>query len=84
MTDQDIMNLIRNNKHSPVMKSIYAYLPVVKKFVIKNNGTHQEAEDIFQEGLVIFCNKIKNYEFVLTCSINKYVYSVCKLLWLMN
>ena len=82
MTDQDIINLIRDNKYSPAMKSLYAYLPVVKKFMLKNNGTRQEAEDIFQEGLVIFCNKIHKPEFLLTCTINTYLYSVCKLLWL--
>lgn len=82
MTDQDIVNLIRDNKYSPAMKSLYAYLPVVKKFVLKNNGTKQEAEDVFQEGLVIFCNKASKANFILTASINTYVYSVCKLLWL--
>lgn len=82
MTDQDIVNLIRDNKYSPAMKSLYAYLPVVKKFVLKNNGTRQEAEDIFQEGLVIFCNKVNKPDFLLSCNINTYVYSVCKLLWL--
>jgi len=82
MTDKDIVNLIRDNKYSPAMKSLYTYLPVVKKFVLKNNGTRQEAEDIFQEGLVIFCSKVNKPGFSLSCSINTYVYSVCKLLWL--
>jgi RNA polymerase sigma factor (sigma-70 family) len=82
MTDQDIINLIRESKYSPAMKRLYAYLPVVKKFVLQNNGTRQEAEDIFQEGLVIFCRKLNNPDFLLTCSINTYLYSVCKLLWL--
>jgi RNA polymerase sigma factor (sigma-70 family) len=82
MTDQEIVNLIRESKYNPAMKSLYAYLPVVKKFVMQNNGTRQEAEDIFQEGLVIFCNKLNNPAFLLTCSINTYIYSVCKLLWL--
>jgi len=82
MTDQDIVNLIRTNKYSPAMKSLYAYLAVVKTFVLKNNGTREEGEDVFQEGLVIFCNKVLKPEFVLTSSINTYLYSVCKLLWL--
>ncbi len=82
MTDQHIINLIRENKHNPAMKSLYTYLPVVKKFILKNNGTRQEAEDIFQEGLVIFCNKATKNNFALTCSINTYIYSICKLLWL--
>ncbi len=82
MTDQDIINLIKENKYNPAMKGLYAYLPVVKKFVLKNNGTRQEAEDVFQEGLVIFCNKAIKSDFLLTASINTYLYSVCKLLWL--
>jgi RNA polymerase sigma factor (sigma-70 family) len=82
MTDQDIISFIKGNTYDPAMKGLYAYFPVVKKFILKNNGTRQEAEDIFQEGLVIFCNKLSKPDFVLSCSINTYVYSVCKLLWL--
>lgn len=82
MTDQDIVDLIRDSKYNPAMKRLYAYLPVVKKFVLKNNGTRQEAEDIFQEGLVIFCNKAAKPDFILSASLNTYLYSVCKLLWL--
>ena len=82
MSDQDIVNLIKSKSYHPAMKSLYAYLPVVKKFVLKNNGTRQEGEDIFQEGLVIFCNKAIKPDFVLTCSINTYLYSICKLIWL--
>ncbi len=81
MTDEHIIHLIRENKYDPAMKGLYAYFPVVKKFILKNSGTRQEAEDIFQEGLVIFCRKLESSGFVLSCSINTYVYSVCKLLW---
>lgn len=82
MTDEHIIHLIRENKYDPAMKGLYAYFPVVKKFILKNSGTRQEAEDIFQEGLVIFCRKLENSGFILSSSINTYVYSVCKLLWL--
>lgn len=82
MTDEHIIHLIRENKYDPAMKGLYTYFPVVKKFILKNSGTRQEAEDIFQEGLVIFCRKLENSGFVLSSSINTYVYSVCKLLWL--
>ena len=49
MTDHDIINLIRNNKYNPALKGLYTYLAPVKKFILNNNGTRQEAEDIFQE-----------------------------------
>ena len=82
MTDIEITQCIREGKYNPAMKGLYAYLPVVKRFVQKNKGTKQEAEDIFQEGLVIFCKKLTDVNFELRCSINTYLYSVCKLLWL--
>jgi RNA polymerase sigma factor (sigma-70 family) len=82
MTDIEIIQCMREGKYNPAMKGLYAYLPVVKKFVQKNNGTKQEAEDVFQEGLMIFCKKLANVNFELRCSINTYLYSVCKLLWL--
>lgn len=82
MTDQEIIELIKQNKYNPAMKRLYIYLPVVKKHIIKNSGTREEAEDIFQESLVIFCNKLAKSGFVLNAGINTYLYSVCKLLWL--
>ncbi len=82
MTDIEIIKCMREGKYNPAMKGLYTYLPVVKKFVQKNNGTKQEAEDVFQEGLVIFCKKLEDVNFELRCSINTYLYSVCKLLWL--
>lgn len=82
MKDDDIIHLIRENKYNPAMKGLYAYFPVVKKFILKNSGTRQEAEDIFQEGLVIFCGKLEKSGFVLSSSINTYLFGVCRLLWL--
>lgn len=82
MTDEQIIYLIRENKYHPAMKGLYTYFSVVKKFILKNSGTRQEAEDIFQEGLVIFCRKLDNKDFVLSSSINTYVYGICKLLWM--
>ena len=73
MIDIEITQCIREGKYNPAMKGLYAYLPVVKRFVQKNNGTKQEAEDIFQEGLVIFCKKLADVNFELRCSINTYL-----------
>lgn len=82
MTDEQIIQLIRENKYHPAMKGLYVYFPVVKKFILKNSGTRQEAEDIFQEGLVIFCRKLEKAGFILSSSINTYLYGVCRLLWM--
>jgi RNA polymerase sigma factor (sigma-70 family) len=55
---------------------------MVQTFVLNNNGTYDEAQDIFQESMIALYEKAKNESFILTCKINTYVYSICRRLWL--
>jgi len=82
MNDNDIINYVRSNTFQKPVKLLYAYFPVVKKFVIKNSGSKQDAEDIFQDALIILFNKIKNDAFQLNSSLNTYIFGICKNLWL--
>jgi len=49
---------------------------------LNNNGTYDDARDIFQEAIITLYEKSKSDSFVLTCQIKTYIYSVCKRLWL--
>jgi len=49
--------------------------------ILANGGTRQDAEDIFQEALVIFCRKAKEYDFQLTSQLSTYLYGICNFLW---
>src|SRR5437868_13526876 len=55
---------------------------MVLAFVLNNNGSYDEAKDIFQEAMITLYEKAKSDSFVLTCQIKTYVYSVCRRLWL--
>src|SRR6476620_4948451 len=55
---------------------------MVQTLVINNNGTADDAADIFQESMIVLFEKAKNPEFELNCQIKTYLYSVCKRLWL--
>ena len=55
---------------------------MVQSFVLNNNGSYDEARDIFQEAMIALYEKTKSESFVLTCKINTYVYSICRRLWL--
>lgn len=82
MSDEEIIRLLKAGKFHPATKKLYSYFPVVKKFVLKNSGTKQEAEDVFQDALIIFFNKAKRVEFELTSTINTYLFSVSRLIWM--
>lgn len=66
-----------------IIKYIYQELfPMILFLVTKNNGSEEDAEDIFQDSLIIVFRKIKANELDLTCSFRTYVYSVSRNLWL--
>ncbi|MEM1318663.1 MAG: sigma-70 family RNA polymerase sigma factor [Bacteroidota bacterium] len=55
---------------------------VIASFILKNNGSTIDAEDIFQEAMIVFYKKIQDNELELTCSIRTYLYAICRNLWL--
>jgi RNA polymerase sigma factor (sigma-70 family) len=55
---------------------------MVQSFVLNNNGTYDDARDIFQEAMIVLYENVKSDSFVLTCQIKTYVYSICRRLWL--
>ncbi len=55
---------------------------LIQHFVLYNNGNEDDARDIFQEAMIVLFEKSKSPDFVLTCQIKTYLYSVCRRLWL--
>lgn len=57
------------------------YYRMMTHMVMSNNGTEQEAKDIYQEALVVFWQKATSGKLVLTSKISTYIYSICQNLW---
>ena len=55
---------------------------MVQSLVINNNGSAQEAKDIFQEAIIVLLEKARSGSFELNCQIKTYVYSVSRRIWL--
>jgi RNA polymerase sigma factor (sigma-70 family) len=65
------------------LKSLYQeHFPMILRFVLNNNGSSDEAKDVYQEAVIIFYENIRKDQFELTCKISTYLYSVCRRLWL--
>jgi RNA polymerase sigma factor (sigma-70 family) len=54
---------------------------MMTNMIIKNNGSEDEAKDIYQEALLVIWQKALSEDFMLTSKISTYLYSVCKNLW---
>jgi RNA polymerase sigma factor (sigma-70 family) len=81
MDDQTIIELIRTNRHDKAFLALYRNYPAVKKLILSKGGSSQDAEDIYQEALIILCRKVTDPSFTLTAKLSTYLYSVCRFLW---
>ncbi len=70
-------------KNTAALKQLYkTHYPMVLNLVLTNNGSEQEAKDVFQEAIIHFYERLQQVEFVLTCKIKTYLYAVSRRLWL--
>ncbi len=66
-----------------VIKFIYQKsLPAVIKYVNSNSGTVADAEDIFQEALIVIYEKLREENLQLKSSLFTFIFAICKNLWL--
>lgn len=78
MDSQQIIELIRKEKYSEVLDVLYDNYPAFKKTLLKSGGTQKDAEDIFQDALLVFIEKVADTNFVLNCAVNTYLFSICR------
>jgi len=65
-SDKAILEAIRNGEDGVLMHLYKQVLPKIKNYILKNNGSEDDAKDIFQDAVVIFYNMLS-----LTSSIRK-------------
>jgi RNA polymerase sigma factor (sigma-70 family) len=78
---QLLQGLARNNKKAAetIYKQNYT---MVQSMITNNNGTIDDARDVFQEAMIVLFENAKSPTFELNCQIKTYVYSVARRLWL--
>jgi RNA polymerase sigma factor (sigma-70 family) len=57
------------------------YYRMMTKLVITNSGTEEEARDVYQDALVVFWQKARSGNLVLTSKMSTFIYSICQNLW---
>jgi RNA polymerase sigma factor (sigma-70 family) len=84
ISEQDkllLEGLGRNDREA--IEAIYkANYSMVQSFVVNNNGSSDDARDIFQEAMIVLYEKASSGNFELSCQLRTFIYSVCRRLWL--
>lgn len=55
---------------------------MIQSLIINNNGSADDAKDVFQEAMIVLYEKARSGAFELNCQIKTYLYSVSRRLWL--
>jgi len=78
MDGQKIVELIRAGQDDEALEKLYKNYPSFKNSFVKAGGKAIEAEDIFQDALLVFIQKAQTASFQLDCDASTYLYSICR------
>ena len=81
MKDSDILDRIKRGDEAALEYLYKKYYRMMTKIVLSNNGSEEEAKDVYQEALLAFWQKAASGKLVLTSKISTYLYSICLNQW---
>ncbi|GAB3255171.1 hypothetical protein GCM10027347_16040 [Larkinella harenae] len=80
--DQSLIELLRTGDASAYEWVYKKYYPSVLHFVQCNSGTEGDAEDIFQDAVILLHQKVADSGFRLTSTLKTFLFAIARNLWL--
>ncbi len=81
MKDKEVLEKICRGNEEALEYLYKKYYKMMTNLIIRNNGSEEEAKDIFQDALIVFWQNVTSNKLILTSKISTYLYSVCQNLW---
>jgi RNA polymerase sigma factor (sigma-70 family) len=82
ITDEALIKGIREDDRQLISALYVKHFPMIRKLVLDNSGSEEEAKDVYQEAIIVFYENIRTKGFNLTCKITTYLYSISRNIWL--
>ncbi len=85
-TDEEIIEGLKNGgKKTESQQLEYLYksrYDMILSYILKNNGTNDDAKDIFQQAIIAFYENIKSGKYVHQSKISTYIFEIVKNMWI--
>ena len=81
MNEQKILTLFQSNKQDKAFQLLYKLWPQFEGYVKNQGGSKEQAEDIFQEAILIFFKKLQEQNFQFEGSLKTYLFNTAKYMW---
>ena len=82
MTEDELLFKLKRNDNTAFRTVYKECLPMVVKHIRLNNGNTEDAEDLFQEALIVLIRKLQEPGFELSSKLSSYLFSIVKKNWL--
>jgi len=81
-SNSELIKGIRNHDSS-ILRHVYEFhYPVIEGYITHNQGSREQARDIFQDAMIIIYKRIRANELELSCKFGTYLYAICKNIWM--
>ncbi len=80
--EKDLLEGLVNNDRNAIETIYQENFNMVQALIINNNGSSDDAKDIFQDAIIVLYEKLRTGGFELNCQIRTFLYSVSRRLWL--
>jgi RNA polymerase sigma factor (sigma-70 family) len=80
--DTTLINDLKGENNRSFGQLYQEYFSMISRFVTNNSGQTEDAEDLFQDTMVVLIEKLRQDNFELTASLKTYIMAIAKNLWL--
>ncbi len=83
-TDEEVVRILRkrSSEEDKVIEYLYTtHYGMIKKLIRSRGGNDQDVQDIFQDALLVFYERVKSDDFKTQAKIGTYLYTVSRNLW---
>src|SRR4051812_10619489 len=82
ISDNALLDNLKKEENASFEVLYKFYFPFIATYITQNAGSSEDAEDIFQEAIIVLLQKVRQADFILTSSLKTYLYAIAKNLWL--
>lgn len=80
-TEPELLRELAAGSRTATEQVYSQYYTTITKWIQNNGGTGPDADDIYQEAIIILYEKVQGEDFRLSCRIGTYLFAISKHLW---
>ena len=80
--EQQYIKALQNNDNQGIRRIYKDFSGGILHWIKKNSGTAQDAEDIFNEAIIVIFEKVKQEGFELKYPFEKWLFGICRNKWI--